>query len=78
MLLDQLWKTLAPGGLMVYVTCSILKAENSQQIESFMHRHQDARENVITDTWGQGQSHGRQILLSDNCDGFYYACLQKT
>jgi 16S rRNA (cytosine967-C5)-methyltransferase len=41
-LLASLWPCLAPGGLMLYVTCSVFKAEGEQPIEAFLKQHRDA------------------------------------
>lgn len=77
-LLDALWTTLAPGGQMLYVTCSILPEENSQQVALFLQRQADARELPLDVGWGSTANPGRQILPgSDNMDGFFYCCLQK-
>ena len=38
-LLDALWPLLAPGGRLLYVTCSLFKAEGQQQIDAFLQRH---------------------------------------
>ena len=40
-LLDALWPLLAPGGRLLYVTCSLLPVENAQQIDAFVARHAD-------------------------------------
>ena len=77
-LLQTLWTVLAPGGRLVYATCSILVAENQFQIDRFLHQHSDARELPILAPWGKTVRHGRQILPGmDSMDGFYYAVLQK-
>lgn len=77
-LLDSLWTCLKPGGLMVYATCSILPAENSQQVAAFLARTADAAAVAIPAAWGVDGGPGRQLLPSDNAtDGFYFACLQK-
>lgn len=77
-LLQQLWPTLAPGGMLLYVTCSLFRDENSQQINNFLSDHSDAEEAPIEANWGQAQTHGRQILPGEqDMDGFYYACLRK-
>ena len=37
-LLDALWKTVRPGGVLLYATCSILKDENERQVAAFLAR----------------------------------------
>ena len=77
-ILDALWPLLAPGGMLLYATCSILPEENHQQLASFLARHGDAQEQVIDAAWGQAAAIGRQILPNqDGMDGFYYACIRK-
>lgn len=76
-LLDKLWTTLKPGGLMLYATCSILPDENANQIQAFLQRQIDAQIQPINVNWGQGEI-GKQILPGDaGMDGFYYALLRK-
>jgi 16S rRNA (cytosine967-C5)-methyltransferase len=78
-LLDQLWSLLRPGGRMVYATCSVLRAENVAQMEAFLSRQADAKEQPITANWGHKQTVGRQILPGEaDKDGFYYTVLEKT
>ncbi len=70
-ILHALWRTLAPGGTMLYVTCSVFDEENSDQITRFCTRHPDARRVAI---------HGRmehKLLPDAEHDGFYYALLEK-
>ena len=77
-LLDAMWPLLAPGGMLLYCTCSVLKAENSEQVGNFLARHADASEVEIGATWGRVCKHGRQIFPGENqMDGFYYACIRK-
>lgn len=77
-ILRAIWPLLAPGGLLLYATCSVLKQENEQQIADFLAAHPDAAERPISAEWGQARSHGRQILTgADGMDGFYYAGLVK-
>ena len=77
-LLDALWPLLASGGMLLYVTCSILARENARQIAGFLVGHDDARERPIDAAWGRSCTCGRQILPGeDGMDGFYYACLIK-
>ena len=76
-IIDALWQTLAPGGKMLYVTCSVFAQENSHQIEQFVARHADA---IRLPTALPGLSTVElemQLLPTADHDGFYYALLQK-
>lgn len=76
-LLDALWPLLAPGGRLVYVTCSVLPEEGEQQVEAFLARTPEARAVPIAAIWGQGLRYGRQTFPGqDDLDGFYFACLE--
>jgi 16S rRNA (cytosine967-C5)-methyltransferase len=78
-ILNAAWQLLAPGGILLYATCSVLKPENEQQIAKFLASHPDASELAIEANWGMARPHGRQILPGDNqMDGFYYAKLGKS
>jgi len=62
----------------VYATCSVLKQENEQQIQTFLAAHADAVECPITANWGSARDIGRQILTGESAmDGFYYARISK-
>lgn len=77
-ILSAAWGLLAPGGILLYATCSILKQENEAQIATFLSQHPDAVELPIDALWGMPRPHGRQILTGDaHMDGFYYAKLGK-
>ena len=81
-LLEALWPLLKSGGKMLYATCSLFKAENSEQIAAFLARHPDARIEAIEmpgarERQPTGQPTG-QILPSPDTDGFFYARLLKT
>lgn len=77
-LLESLWACLAPGGLLLYTTCSVLKAENDGIIQHFIATREDAKYHPIAADWGVKCAHGRQLLPeTDGNDGFYYALLQK-
>jgi 16S rRNA (cytosine967-C5)-methyltransferase len=77
-LLDALWPTLAPGGTLLYATCSILRAENDRQVAAFLARKADATLDPLGDKFGRDTGHGRQRLPGeDGMDGFFYARLRK-
>lgn len=78
-ILQAVWPLLAPGGILLYATCSILKQENEQQIDAFLAGHADAFELPVDAAWGVAGSHGRQIITGESAmDGFYYARLGKS
>ncbi|MGX5698928.1 16S rRNA (cytosine(967)-C(5))-methyltransferase RsmB [Acinetobacter kookii] len=78
-ILDNMWQQLKVGGTLLYITCSILKAENEQQMVEFFATHADAKEVKIEADWGIEQIHGRQLLPQvGHGDGFFYCRIQKT
>ena len=77
-LLESLWKTVRPGGVLLYATCSILKEENEQQVARFLERNPDAQSTMLRASYGHEAGAGRQRLPGeDGMDGFFYARLQK-
>jgi 16S rRNA (cytosine967-C5)-methyltransferase len=77
-ILQAVWPLLAPGGLLLYATCSVLKQENEQQVQAFLADHSDAVELPINAEWGVAGACGRQILTGQVAmDGFYYALIGK-
>jgi len=74
-IVDALWRTLAPGGKMLYASCSVFGEENARQVEAFIGRHVDARRLPIP---GSATRDAQLHHLPDaEHDGFYYALLQK-
>lgn len=77
-ILETAWPLLAPGGRLLYVTCSLLAEENQERIAAFLERHPQARPIPLAVTWGRALAIGRQILPTEaGPDGFYYALLEK-
>lgn len=78
-LLKALWPLLAPGGIMVYATCSIMPEENEDQMARFISQQTDCQFLASEQPWGLNTGHGWQILPGDNnMDGFFYSALQKS
>ena len=82
-MLEALWPTLQPGGRLLYVTCSVLSAENDQVVERFVTTTDGVREvgllqnNNIRDLM-HSKVCGCQVLPGTaGMDGFYFACLEK-
>lgn len=77
-LLETLWPLIAPGGLLVYATCSILPEENEMQIARFVAKQTNCTPSTKTQAWGRATGHGWQILPGDHqMDGFFYSVLLK-
>ncbi len=77
-LLTALWPLVKRGGTLIYAVCSVLPEENERQMQDFLNRHENAREEPLDVAWGRSLQHGRVILPgTEGMDGFYYACLKK-
>ena len=82
-LLTALWALLAPGGTLLYVTCSVMAAENDDVVSRFLQERDDAVENDVLPNNNirdlmLRKTRGYQVLPGTaGLDGFYYAALQK-
>ncbi|KZZ13443.1 hypothetical protein A3751_19570 [Oleiphilus sp. HI0080] len=77
-LLTTLWKTLKPGGLMVYATCSIFPQENARVVERFLKVQEQASVAPILQPWGIDTGFGTQLFPEEGAhDGFFYAVIIK-
>jgi len=77
-LLDRLWLLLRPGGVLLYTTCSILRAENHEQIHAFIRRTSDAYSDPLPPHLGHIESGMAQRFPGEaGGDGFFYARLLK-
>jgi 16S rRNA (cytosine967-C5)-methyltransferase len=72
-LLDALWQVLAPGGKLLYVTCSVFAEENADVVRDWLSRTPDAHPLDLPDFPGTGGV----LLPSPEHDGFFYALLQR-
>lgn len=77
-LLRGLWPRLTPGGRLLYVSCSLLPAENSEVIANFLENTDDAVEEQLTVDGAAACKHGIQLIPNAlGSDGLYYALLKK-
>ena len=72
-ILPALWRCLARGGKLLYVTCSIFPEENQRQVDTFLSRHDDAQQHPLA----HADLSAGQLLPNDHHDGFFYALLVK-
>ena len=82
-LLDALWPLLAPGGRLLYSTCSVFRAEGQARIDAFLQRQPDASMAAsppspghllpLPDNGSERSVHG----LGEAADGFFHALLVK-
>ncbi len=73
-MLEALWRLLAPGGTLLYATCSIFHEENDGQVRAFLARHaQEAERCPLPAPLTDGS-----LLPDAEHDGFFYALLRKT
>jgi 16S rRNA (cytosine967-C5)-methyltransferase len=75
---------LAPGGRLVYATCTVTRSENRDVIARVSARHSRMRQSCrprrgrAGRDFGEADECGRQILPGEaGADGFYYAALTK-
>ncbi|MBU1397160.1 MAG: 16S rRNA (cytosine(967)-C(5))-methyltransferase RsmB [Gammaproteobacteria bacterium] len=72
-MLEALWRLLAPGGTLLYATCSLFDEENGGQVRAFMARHMgDAERCPLPEPLSDGS-----LLPDAEHDGFFYALLRK-
>ena len=76
-ILAGLWPALKSGGRLLYVTCSLLAAENDEVVSQFAAQH-GAQINSVTLSTGTPRQHGWQTLPDQHGgDGLYFALLRK-
>lgn len=70
-IVSALWQTLAPGGKLLYVTCSIFPEENDAVVEAFLARTPGARRGQLP------EGAPAQLVPDEAQDGFFFAILEK-
>jgi 16S rRNA (cytosine967-C5)-methyltransferase len=79
-LLKALWPLLAPGGRLLYCTCSVFHAEGDDTVQAFLQRNTNARMLPSPGHLIPGKI-PMSLPLEHNAlgehDGFYYALLEK-
>jgi len=69
---------LAPGGSLLYCTCSILCAENDGVVGRFLKVQSDAVAGPLLIASGRATHYGWQLLpIERDTDGFYFARMTK-
>ncbi len=79
-LLRAAWPMLAPGGRLLYATCSTARAENHEVVARFLAEEPSAGSVPVPAVLGHvsPDAPGLQILPGEaGMDGFYYACLER-
>ncbi|HEY6086559.1 MAG TPA: 16S rRNA (cytosine(967)-C(5))-methyltransferase RsmB [Burkholderiaceae bacterium] len=81
-MLDALWPLLAPGGRLLYATCSVFLAEGRDQIDAFLQRLGAGAARLdpgspghllpLPDNAEAGAAHAHNVA-----DGFFYALIHK-
>lgn len=89
LLLEQGHALVKPGGMILYITCSVLPEENTEQIAAFLRRHPDMKIIPYREQWSRtigGEAPGSAdgaadtLLLTPakhDTDGFFVAAMRR-
>lgn len=85
-ILDSAAALVAPGGRLIYTTCSVLKGENEDQVTAFLARHDEFQLLPIRDVWEEALATAPPELgemlhltpLKHGTDGFFGAVLERS
>jgi 16S rRNA (cytosine967-C5)-methyltransferase len=82
-ILDGALELVAPGGVLIYATCSVLRSENQGVVDAFLSRHPAFRVTPLTSLWGERASRlgdGTYLQVAPHLhgtDGFFAAVLTR-
>lgn len=80
-LLAAAWRVLKPGGVLLYASCSALRAENAEVVDAFVRQMPaiDVTAQRVAELGLRTQTGTGYAIAAGTAgmDGFYYACLQK-
>ncbi len=83
-ILDRVMHTVKPGGKLVYATCSLLRAENEDQVAKFIEKYPEFELCPLNDIWPRpelnpcpDQNVMRLSPYQHQTDGFFAAVLMK-
>lgn len=71
LILASLWRLLAPGGKLLYATCSLFQEENAAVVADFVANQDHAQRLTLTQI-------NDQLLPNETHDGFFFALLENT
>jgi 16S rRNA (cytosine(967)-C(5))-methyltransferase len=79
-ILENVCRYVAPGGVLVYATCTVLRRENQDVVEDFLRRHREFRAEPMSFAQPVGEVPGGMVTLWPHIhgtDGFFFAKLRK-
>ena len=89
LVLEKGYALAKPGGTILYITCSVLPEENTEQVSAFLQRHGDVRIVPYKEQWSRtiggtapesADGSGETLLLTParhDTDGFFVAVMKR-
>jgi 16S rRNA (cytosine967-C5)-methyltransferase len=83
-LCERALSLLAPGGRLIYATCTMLRDENERVVERLLERHSDLEAVPCKEVWGRDRAlavgdgqYLRTLPSLHGCDGFFAAIVRR-